>query len=108
MDDIRKRTSDRIEFLGAGPSGGRLIDISTTGACCYHEMQKEKDAEVLVKINDVLVKGRVVYCQQRGDGFRLGLQFHDLSDSTQRMIGEIVDGYSKGVPVNCSVVERES
>ncbi len=108
MDDLKKRLSDRIEFLGSSSSHGVLIDISTTGACCHHTSAKEKGSPVLVQFNEVLVKARVVYCQQRGEGFRLGLQFAEMSSETQTMIDEIVDGYSRGVPVKCTVVDGDA
>jgi hypothetical protein len=48
----------------------------------------------------------VAYCQERDEGFRVGLEFWNISADKKKMIGEFVEGYSRGVPVTCSVVEH--
>ena len=104
MGDVKRRGSDRIAYLGAAPEK-QLVDLSTTGACCYHTTRKERDWLVTVKISNVTVKARVVYCRQRGDGYRLGVQFQDVDEGTQAKIDEIVGKYSKGVPVECRILD---
>jgi len=105
MDELRMRQSDRIEYLGAGASDRRLFDLSTTGAGFYYEKPKAKDAVVALSMNDLKLKARVVHCTKRDDVYRYGVQFVDVAAEAQKKLDALVDGYSKGVPVNCTVLD---
>ena len=70
-----ERTSERIEYINLDDAKEKsFFDLSTTGICCLFRRRLADNAIVSVKINDIAVKARVVYCQERKDGFRLGLR----------------------------------
>jgi hypothetical protein len=107
MDDLGKRKSDRIEHIGAGPAAIRhLVDLSTSGACCIGDKQKIKGAIIHVEINAVRLSARVVYCAAYDKKFRLGVQFADLVSQQKLQLEKLVDGYSKGVPVDCRIIDE--
>jgi hypothetical protein len=60
---------------------------------------------VQVKINELTVAGKVAHSTERRDGFRVGIQFTDVTPEQDRSLVELVDKYSKGVPVSCSFTE---
>lgn len=102
-----ERKSDRIEMIT--PSGAKqtpLYDLSKTGVSCLHSEPKVKNNFVMVKINDLVLKAKVVYCQKRKDDYRLGLQFWNVLPERQEKLNRIVESYSRGVPASCSIVEE--
>jgi hypothetical protein len=102
-----ERKSDRIEMIT--PSGAKvtpLYDLSKTGVSCLHSEPKVKNNFVMVKINDIVLKAKVVYCQKREKDYRLGLQFWNVLPERQEKLNTIVESYSRGVPVSCSIVEE--
>jgi hypothetical protein len=101
------RSSERIEFLNMDQNKKQtFFDLSATGVCCLSAKAKEAGAEVLVAINDLRVRAKVAYSQQRTDGFRVGLKFLEGTPEKKDALKKIVDGFSKGVPVNCSIIEQ--
>lgn len=103
-----ERKSERIEFITPGGSEQMPIyDLSKTGVSCYHSNPKGKNSFVIVKINDLLLRAKVIYCQQHENEYRLGLQFWNILPERQLKLNEIVEKYSKGVPVKCSVIEEK-
>ena len=103
---MQDRVSDRIENLNFEEADGRsFFDLSTTGVCCYHTKRLVKDSFVSVKINDLVLKARIVYCQDRQEGFRLGMQFSNVSSRQQKQLNECVDKFSRGVPIACGIVD---
>jgi hypothetical protein len=103
---MQDRVSDRIENLNFEEAGGRsFFDLSTTGVCCHYSKRLVKDSFVSVKINDLVLKARIVYCQDRQDGFRLGMQFNNVSGQQQKQLNESVDKFSRGVPITCGIVD---
>jgi hypothetical protein len=106
MDDMRRRESERIEHLGLPEEQNTgLLDLSTTGACCCHGSPKGKESVVNVRIKGLTLKARVVYCTQRGASYRLGVQFIGVLPEEQRQLSRFVDEYSRGVPLDCDVVD---
>jgi c-di-GMP-binding flagellar brake protein YcgR len=104
---MKDRTSERIEYINLGESDeGSLFDLSTTGACWHSKKRVEKDAVVSLKINELILKAKVVYCRERSDGFRLGLQFLNISAEQQKKLNECVDAFSRGVSITCGVIEK--
>ena len=60
---MKDRTSERIENITTEESGeGTFFDLSSTGVCCYHGKRIEKGTFVSVKINDLMLKARIVKC----------------------------------------------
>jgi len=101
---MQDRASERIEFLnldnGNEPT---LYDLSKTGACCFCAQKKENGAIVRVVVNTLALPAKVVYCQNRTSGFRLGLQFTNVSTEQQVTLNDLVDKFSRGVPLTCSI-----
>ena len=101
-----ERKSERIEFITPGGSEQMPIyDLSKTGVSCFSPKPKDKNCFVVVKINDLLLRAKVIYCQKREKEYRLGLQFWNVLPERQVKLNDLVDKYSKGVPVNCTIVE---
>jgi hypothetical protein len=104
---MQDRVSDRIENLNFEEAGDKsFFDLSTTGVCCFHTKRLVKDSFVSIKINDLVLKARIVYCQDRQDGFRLGMQFSNVSGQQQKQLNESVDKFSRGVPIACGIVDE--
>ncbi len=103
-----ERKSERIEFIAPGGSEQTAVyDLSKTGVSFFHAKPKEKNSFVIVKINELLLRAKVIYCQQRENDYRLGLQFWNILPERQLKLNEIVDRYSKGVPIKCALVEEK-
>lgn len=98
------RLSERIELLNSGGSEG-LFNLSATGAALFSPESKKKDSRIALEINGIRLEAKVVYCQERTDGFRLGVKFDNLSGDTSREIADLVDKFSRGVPLSCRIVE---
>jgi c-di-GMP-binding flagellar brake protein YcgR len=101
---MKDRTSERIEFLNLnGANEPKLFDLSKTGVCVFSAKKLEKGAFAYVKFNTLQVKARVIYWQERSDGFRIGMQFCEISSDQQKALSELVDKFSRGVPISCSI-----
>ena len=98
------RASDRIEFLDSNEPGG-IFDLSATGIAFLYSAAKEKDSIVQLEINDFKLEAKVVYSQERTDGYRIGLHFQNLSEESDKNLNELVDKFSRGVPLSCHIVE---
>lgn len=105
---MKQRSSERIEMLNSSGEPISLFDLSNGGACCFHEEKKGKGETVEVSIKDLSLKARVVYCQQRTDGYRLGLRFVDVPEDKQKMLTSLVDRFSRGVPLECQIEDDTS
>ena len=103
-----ERKSERIESITPHGSGEMPIyDLSKTGISCFHAEAKTKNSFVVVKINDLLLRAKVIYCQKRDKDYRLGLQFWNILPERQVKLNELVEKYSKGVPVSCKIIEEK-
>ena len=101
-----ERKSERIELISAdGTVQKTLYDLSKTGVSCFSPKPKGKNSFVVVKINDLLLRAKVIYCAKHEKNFRLGMQFWNVLPERQVKLNDLVDKYSKGVPVNCTIVE---
>ncbi len=101
-----ERKSERVEFLKSdGDKQTPIYDLSKTGVSCFVLDPKEKNSFVVVKINDLLLRAKVIYCQKREKDYRLGLQFWNILPERQIKLNDLVEKYSKGVPINCTIVE---
>lgn len=101
---MKDRASERIEFINLNASTEpTLFDLSKTGVCGFSSKKLEKDKMAFVKLNELRVKATVVYCQDRTDGFRAGLHFSDLTAEQQNVLSDLVDKFSRGVPISCSI-----
>jgi hypothetical protein len=84
-----------------------LFDLSKTGVCCFHDTKKDKDAVLSITINSLKLRAIVVYCQERAHGFRLGMHFDAVNAEQQKLLGDLVDKFSRGVPLSCKVEEQK-
>jgi hypothetical protein len=101
-----ERISERIEYINLDNEKEKsFFDLSTTGICCLFRRRLATDVIVSIKLNELILKARVVYCQERTDGFRLGLQFVDVSDDQRKILNERVEKFSRGVALTCAIVD---
>jgi PilZ domain len=105
---MKERGSERIEFLCAGEeSENTLIDLSVTGVAFVHSSEAKKDSVISVRIKTFSLKAVVVYCQPRAQGFRIGLQFKNVPADVQRSLGNLVEEFSRGVPLTCEIIDPD-
>jgi hypothetical protein len=103
---MQDRASERIEFLNIGVGNEpMLFDLSKTGVCCRHNVKKDKGAVLMVAFNDLRIRARVIYCQERAPEFRLGMHFEGVTPDQQKTLNDLVDKFSRGVPISCKVEE---
>jgi len=104
-----ERKSERIESITPDGSADTMpYDLSKTGVSCFHTEPRDKNSFVVVKINDLLLRAKVIYCQKRDKDCRLGLQFWNILPERQTKLNELVEKYSRGVPVTCQIIEDTS
>ncbi len=108
MDPIRSRISERIQHISADSENPRFFDLSTSGVCCLHTKELKPGSTVSVEVGDLSLKAKVVHCTERTDGFRIGLQFAGVDTKKQKLLEELVEKYSRGVPVLCGITGGES
>lgn len=103
---MKERISERVELLGVDDGVTKaLIDLSSTGVAFIHPAEVKKGANLSVKIKDYVIDSVVVYCRQRADGYRIGMQFRNVPPDMQKGLKILVDEFSRGVPLTCEVVE---
>ena len=103
-----KRQAERIQMLELGVDEQSLFDLSRGGVCCYHDRELRKGVAVRVVINGLKLDARVIFSMQHAVGFRTGLQFYAVGNEEQKKIDEFVDRFSRGVPMDCAVIESPS
>ena len=108
MGALSDRQSERIEFLSDTVELQRFFDLSKTGVCCRHTKSLQKDEVVSVQINDLVLSAKVAWCTPRTDGFRVGLQFIKLTPDQSRALDDLVERYSRGVPVKVDLVGQSA
>lgn len=102
---MKDRVSERIELLGVDENAGRLlVDLSTTGVAFIHPTQAQRGEKMKVKIKEYIIEAVVVYCRQRANDYRLGMQFRNVPHDIQTALKIMVDEFSRGVPLTCEVV----
>jgi len=101
-----ERKSERIESITPdGSQDTTPCDLSKTGISCFHTEPRDKSSFVVVKINDLLLRAKVIYCQKREKDYRLGLQFWNILPERQAKLNELVENYSRGVPITCEIIQ---
>jgi len=103
---LKDRKNERVESLNPvyDDPTKTLYDLSTTGACCYHSTGYEKNTIVTVVLNTLEIKATVAYSQEIHNGFRLGLRFGTLTSEEQQNVNALVELFSTGTIVSCSIV----
>jgi hypothetical protein len=103
---VKERVSERVELLGVDEQAQKaLVDLSATGVAFIYPVEVKKGAKLSVKIKDYVIDALVIYCRQRADGFRIGMQFRNVPPDLQKGLKILVDEFSRGVPLSCDVVE---
>ena len=95
------RGSERVEVLDVDGSE-TLLNLSATGVAFLHGDPLEKERAITLVINEVEVEGRVVYCRQRSDGYRIGVRFDTDTGEGVSAVRRMVDSFSCGVPLRFS------
>lgn len=103
---FKKRASERVQLLNAPQSS--LIDLSEGGACCMVAHKRERDDELTVVLDGLRLKARVVFARELSDAFRTGVQFYALSDENLEQLRKLIDLFSRGVPVSCTVTSEQA
>ena len=97
------RDSERVEVLKA-PESETLLNLSTGGAAFLYTQALPENREVVLKVNDVAVRGQVIHTRQRTDGYhRIGVRFSRMPPDIQTAIRNMVDSFSCGVPLHFTV-----
>ncbi len=104
---MQERKSERVEMITPTGSETPLYDLSKTGVSCYYPKPKVKNNFIMVQINTLSIKAKVIYCQKRTEDYRLGLQFWNVLPELQEKLNKVVESYSRGVPITFSIVEEE-
>jgi hypothetical protein len=103
---LNKRATERIQLLNAPQSS--LIDLSEGGACCMVAHKGERDDALTVVLDGLHLKARVVFARESSDAFRTGVQFYALSDDTLEQLRKMIDHFSRGVSVSCTVTPEHA
>jgi hypothetical protein len=104
---MKERISERIEYLcGEDADEEVVFNLSATGVSFLRNKPEDINSIIKLRINNFVLSAKVIYCQKRADGYRLGLQFWQMTSDKQKLLRELVEGFSKGVPVQCSIVNN--
>jgi len=104
---LKIRSSDRIEYIDPDHEDSRtLFDLSKGGACCLFARRVERGAFVKVTLDTLELRARVSYAVERRDGHRVGMQFWNVSGAQQKVLDELVERFSRGVPIRCRVSDE--
>jgi hypothetical protein len=102
---LQDRKNERVESINhhEQEDTGKLCDLSISGLSCCYSRGFEKDTLVVVILNTLELKARVVYCQENCTIFRIGLNFGTLSAAQQKKVSDLVDQFSTGTIVSCII-----
>lgn len=104
---MKERAQERVEYLHADESVKRSVaDLSATGAALIYQKELKKGTRIRMKIKDQEIDAVVVYCRQHATDYRVGLQFMNMAGSVQNLIKNMVDEFSRGVPLTCEILEQ--
>ena len=102
---MNERRSERIEFLKVDNGVLPLHDLSATGVSCVHKSSKVPNSIVRCTLGDMTLSAKVIYCKPQIDAFKIGLQFVKVTNQEQEAIDGLVEEFSKGVLIRCSVID---
>jgi c-di-GMP-binding flagellar brake protein YcgR len=103
-----ERGSERVEYLNPDERHRKaLLDVSITGAAFVHPQGEKIGTKMVVKIKEHELNATVVYSQERAEGFRIGVHFQNVSFSVQKDLKNIVDEFSRGVPMFCEIIKSD-
>ena len=96
------RDGERVEVLKAQEQE-MLLNLSSGGAAFLYSRALPKRQTIVLRINDTLVNGLVMYCHQRTDGYRIGVRFSGMEAGILAQLNGMIDAFSCGVPLQFSV-----
>lgn len=105
MENRHTREHDRVEFI-APDSSAKICDLSPSGACVFRSESIDRNSFVKVRIGELVLRAKVIYCRRRTDGFRIGMQFWNVLPEKRATLNDMVDRFSKGVPLECAILEE--
>ena len=104
---MKERVSERIQNLNSDETI-TLIDLSTSGIAMLLPAAKENDREAIVCLNDLKIKAKVIYSLAKGEKFRVGLHFQKITPDIQKDLFDLIDKFSKGIPLKCVLEDAPS
>jgi len=94
-----QKRKERIEFLQpeamAEPG---LIDLSESGVAIWHP--KKQNGNATITINDLQLKAKLIYCAEKVGGYRIGMQFMNVTPEKMKVLKGLVEKFSRGVPLD--------
>ena len=103
---MKERDGERIQNLNIDGTGS-LIDLSTSGVAMLLSAAKENGFEVVVSINEFKIKSKVIYSIAKEEKFRVGLHFLSVTSEKQSILSDLIDKFSKGVPLKCVLEDAQ-
>ncbi len=104
MNSESDRVEERVENIDLVDNQLNFFDLSSHGVACLFTKNLEVGAFVTVKLNAIVCKAIVRHTTSRLDGYRVGLEFIEVSPEMHASINALVDAYSKGVELKCGIV----
>ena len=104
---MKERDGERIQNLNSDGTGV-LIDLSTSGVAMLLPVAKENGFEVVVYINELKIKSKVIYSIAKEEKFRIGLHFLSVTPDKKTILSDLIDKFSKGVPLKCVLEDAQS
>lgn len=99
IGSMQKR-SDRIEFLHPdGKPHEGLQDLSETGLALFRKKPIAPDALLTVQIETIQIQGKVVYCQEKVGGYKIGIHFVEIPAKDKPTLVQLVDKFSRGTSI---------
>ena len=93
---VEKR-KDRVEFLKpAGKIEMGLVDLSETGIAIMHPNAVTAGV-AKVRINDLQLRAKLIYCSETPTGYKIGMQFVDVPHDKSSILRSLVDKFSRGM-----------
>lgn len=99
-----KRRDERIEDISLTENDTmRIYDFSEGGIGIYLNSEYKQDTVLLLKISvgelKHITKVKVAHCSVSGKRYRTGFKYDNLKENEKDIIRQMVDLYSRGVPV---------
>lgn len=106
-----KRREDRIEQIHVEDQAENgIYDFSVGGLALAMDGHHTENAAVVLKISvgdmKISVKAKVAHSTVFGNRYRVGFQYMEMTEDAKEMLREMVNRYSRGVPVKVEEVRR--
>ncbi|MCU0610105.1 MAG: PilZ domain-containing protein [Chitinispirillaceae bacterium] len=109
---MQSRGSDRIEYLGGKGTGEnwKLLDLSATGAAFICPTELSRGSRITVRINGHRIAATVIHTSEMAGDFcfRIGLRFENVPAEDKKWLADLVEEFSRGVPLACEIVDQNA